>query len=58
MIVPGRTGSEWRAFVILRTFSPQDLKKAQADAERFGGAVSEFLPLPLTQGTNYDRWHR
>lgn len=59
MIVPGRTGSVWRASVEFWPVSPQDLKKAQNDAARsFGLSVAELCPHPEDRkGKFNDEWH-
>jgi hypothetical protein len=58
MIVPGRTGSVWRASVSFWPVSAQDLKKAQDEAARlFGLSVAELCPHPQDRkGTYYDEW--
>ena len=57
MIVPAKTNA-WRASVDFWPLSPQDLKKAQADAERLGTSVSDFLPRSQNRkGTYNDVWH-
>jgi hypothetical protein len=58
MIVPAKAGSVWRACIEFWPISPQDLEKAQADADRFGLSVVEFSPLPQgRKGTYNDEWH-
>lgn len=59
MIVPAKTGSVWRASIGYWPLSPQDLKKAQEDAARFGGlSVAEWCPHhPDSQRTYNDGWH-
>ena len=59
MIVPAKTNA-WRASVDFWPVSPQDLKKAQADANRFGPPTSatDFCPRPDGKmGTYNDEWH-
>ena len=58
MIVPAKTGSVWRASIEFWAVSSQDLKKAQADAERFGTSVVDFCPRPGGKVETYnDEWH-
>jgi hypothetical protein len=57
MIVPAKTNA-WRARVMSWPVSPQDLKKAQADADRFGTSVTDFCPRAQDKETTYnDEWH-
>ncbi|MEI7729686.1 MAG: hypothetical protein WCO56_08935 [Verrucomicrobiota bacterium] len=58
MIVPGRTGSVWRAHVDFWAVSPQDLKTAQSNANHFHCSVIEFCPRPQDKkGVCNDEWH-
>jgi hypothetical protein len=58
MIVPGETNA-WRAWVEFWPVSPQDLKKAQADAEQFkASSVADFCPRRDGKEATYDdEWH-
>ncbi len=60
MIVPAKTNA-WRASVDFWPVSPQDLKKAQADAKRFGPPTSatDFCPRSGDKMATYnDEWHQ
>lgn len=58
MIVPAQTGSVWRACVESWTISPQEMKKAQDAAARFGVPPFGFLPRHQETRVLYnDEWH-
>ena len=57
MIVPGKMGSVWRAYVEFWTISPQELQKSQSDAARFGESANRFCPhREDKKGIYYDEW--
>jgi len=54
--ISGKNG--WRASVDFWPVSPEDIKDAQADAERFGESVAHFCPRPQgKEATHNDEWH-
>jgi hypothetical protein len=57
MIVPGKAGSLWRASVEFWPISPEELRKAQDDAARFGLSVFEFTPRHHRRRIYKDEWH-